>query len=146
VRRRQPGGERRVADPVSRVSAPRYVVVKTSWLAKPSRSSAAGRSSFSTAPTARWFFRRRISSASRGPEVLVGLLGEAVGEGGVLVTDDRGEGRRQRVADAGVGVDLRVAGRLEDVRVGVVDDPALHVRHVGPLRPGRPSPLPCGER
>ena len=118
-------------------------VLNTSWLAKPSRSRARGRSSETNEPVAAKFLRAHdlgrlvvavvvagvASTQAVKGRVEVGQL--AVGVTGLAqLVATRVAQRIDPAADAGIGVAAQPPRRLHDVGVGVVDDqPRRVVRH-----------------
>ena len=111
-------------------------VLKTSWLEKPSRSSARGRSSFRNEPSALQFLRSMISASMRGRASGSRCLARTPVDQLLLARLDAGDEQRpQALAHAGIGERHQPVRRLDDVRVGVVVDAALCV---GDLAAGSP--------
>ena len=126
-RRRRPGRGRRRARAGSRALL--WNVLNTNWLAKPSRSSAAGRSSAMNDPVASQFLRFMISSASSARNCRVGVLAPGPLEQ-ILAVDhaDRPDDHR---------LEPLVARRDRRTRVASRPAPSRGCRHRGPIGPAR---------
>ena len=142
-RRRRRGRRRACSRSCSR---PLWKVLKTSWLEKPRRSRARGRSSAMNDPVAAKFLRAMISASSSARYSAEACRARSALEGGdqVALLLRRVAGLAQLVAArvaqdgepvpvGGLGVVAQPGRRLHDVGVGVVDDPALGVGHVSLL-------------
>ena len=124
-------------------------VLNTSWLAKPSRSRARGRSSATNEPVAAKFLRAMISAASAPRYSSLRVAGRRAVERRVEVAQllvrvaglaqlvaARVAQRLDAVADRRVGVVAQPGRRLHDVGVGVVhDEPRRVVPHGASVPP-----------
>ena len=117
-------------------------VLKTSWLRKPSRSSARGRSSLTNEPMALQFLRSMSSASACGA---VGGIEAALARARsmklLLARLDRADVHLVHARpDRRIGVRLEPVGRLDHVRIGVVDDAAFGVGHGLPPTTRRLAP------
>ena len=108
-------------------------VLKTSWLAKPSRSSAWGRSSLMNEPSGGPVLAGQQVGLVVGPPL--GILPPRPGSADELLFTRANVGDENLFHSSPqvrVGIGDEEVGCFDDVRVGVVDDPAFGVRHVLP--------------